>query len=126
MEMSDSIPASRNNRIGREVCVRFFLTATIFLILSAPCLQAQTAPQSYLFVAEPQAIEGFNINNTTGAIVAVPGSPFVTSNGPVAIATNSSAILLFSANSNGTISVFQIASTGALTEIAGSPFNISD
>jgi hypothetical protein len=126
MEMSDSIPASRNNRIGREVCVRFILTATIFLILSAPCLQAQTAPQSYLFVAEPQAIEGFNINNTTGAIVAVPGSPFVNSNGPVAIATNSSAILLFSANSNGTISVFQIASTGALTEIAGSPFNISD
>ena len=106
--------------------MRFILTATIFLILSAPCLQAQTAPQSYLFVAEPQAIEGFNINNTTGAIVAVPGSPFVNSNGPVAIATNSSAILLFSANSNGTISVFQIASTGALTEIAGSPFNISD
>jgi hypothetical protein len=106
--------------------VRFIFTATIFLILSAPCLQAQTAPQSYLFVAEPQAIEGFNINNTTGAIVAVPGSPFVNSNGPVAIAINSPATFLFSANANSTVSVFQIASSGALAEITGSPFNISD
>lgn len=100
------------------------IAAMCFLILAC-VTNAQSVPQSYLFVAEPQAIEGFSINSVTGAIVSTgPVTP--DTNSPVAITTNSPATFLFSANANATISVFQIASTGILTEIANSPFNITD
>jgi hypothetical protein len=95
-------------------------------LFTIPCVvDAQTSPQSFVFVAEPQAIEGFTVNAVTGAIVST-GPVTADTNSPVAIATNSPATFLFSANTNATISVFQIRSTGVLSEIAGSPFNISD
>lgn len=97
-----------------------FLIA-LALVFAIPFVTQSQNPQSYLFVTEPQAIEGFTINSVTGALVST-GSPTQDTNGPVALATNSPATFLFAANANATVSVFQIATSGALTEIPGSPF----
>jgi len=115
-------------RVAQGIRVRrmraTLIVAMCFLTLSC-VVYAQTSPQSFVFVAEPQAIEGFTVNSVTGAIVST-GPVTADTNSPVAITTNSPATFLFSANTNGTISVFQIASTGVLSEIAASPFNILD
>src|SRR5580658_4022096 len=90
------------------------------LVFATPFI-AQSQNQQFLFVDEPQAVEGFAINSVTGALIST-GAPMPDTNGPVALATNSPATFLFAANGNATVSVFQIATSGALTEIPGSPF----
>jgi Divergent InlB B-repeat domain len=96
-----------------------FLSALALLLLTSFVAQAQNS--QYLYVTEPQSIEGFTINSVTGALVST-GAPTPDINGPVATAANSPATFLFAANANATVSVFQIATSGALTEIPGSPF----
>jgi 6-phosphogluconolactonase (cycloisomerase 2 family) len=80
--------------------------------------------QQYLFIIEQSTntIDAFTINLTTGAIVKAPGNPFADLNGPDAAAANPAGTFLFVANNAGSVSVFSIAASGALTEIAGSPF----
>jgi 6-phosphogluconolactonase (cycloisomerase 2 family) len=83
--------------------------------------------QQYLFIIEQSTntIDAFTINLTTGAIVKAPGNPFADLNGPDAAAANPAGTFLFVANNAGSVSVFSIAVSGALTEIAGSPFATS-
>ena len=99
------------------------------LFLVSQIARAQTT-QSYLYSIEQSAnvIQGYSVNNTTGALIAVPGSPFSDVGGPVAAATNSTGTILFVANqATNSISVFAInSSLGALTEISGSPFSTGD
>jgi 6-phosphogluconolactonase (cycloisomerase 2 family) len=80
--------------------------------------------QQYLFSIEQSknTIDAFAINSTTGAIVKAPGNPFADLNGPDAGAANPAGTFLFVANNTGSVSVFSIAASGALTKIAGSPF----
>lgn len=70
------------------------------------------------------SVDAWSINQTTGALTAVPGSPF--SLGPLSFATG-----LAADNTTGTLYVADVAridvlkadnTTGALTAIAGSPF----
>jgi 6-phosphogluconolactonase len=100
---------------------------TLLLLVLAPSLFGQN--QSYLYSVEQSAnvIEGFAINPTTGAVVAVPGSPFIDAGSPVEAATNSAGTFLFVANQNGnSISVFSIDTSGLLTQVTGSPFITGD
>jgi len=69
----------------------------------------------------------FNINQSTGAISPVSGSPFTTLYSPINIAVHPSGTFVysFSENSsgeNGPMEGFQISSTGTLTELSTSPF----
>jgi hypothetical protein len=72
-------------------------------------------------------VEGFSISRTTGALTAIPGSPFTVTG---AVGTTDGAwsdpqgrFLFVGSEGSGDIWVFQInATTGALTETAGSPF----
>jgi 6-phosphogluconolactonase (cycloisomerase 2 family) len=62
-----------------------------------------------------------------GTPSAVAGSPFVVGNPgedrlPVDVAVNRTGTLLYTANGDGTISVFAIKAGGALSPVAGSPF----
>ena len=120
--------------------VRKILTGALFFLATIHVVNAQT-PQSFVFVAEPQShsIDAFAVTPVTGALTLVPGSPFAALNAsictaapgcsttPPSIATNSNATFLFSANyALSSVSVFSIATNGALAEIAGSPFPIPD
>jgi hypothetical protein len=100
-----------------------FLIAVALVLVTTFAAQAQNQNQQYLFVAEPQAVEGFTINSVTGALVST-GAPTPDTSGPVALAANPAGTYLFAANySASNVSVFSIAPSGTLTEIAGSPFS---
>lgn len=77
----------------------------------------------FLFDADSanNGIASFSIAGS-GALAAVAGSPFRSDFGPVAVAVDSTSSFLYSANklANG-VSGFKITS-GALTQVAGSPF----
>jgi 6-phosphogluconolactonase len=79
----------------------------------------------FLYAADSanNKIVGFSIS-ASGVLTAVAGSPFTAGTTPVAIAVDSSAIFLYSANQgSNNVSAFKISS-GALTEITGSPYAV--
>ena len=73
-------------------------------------------------------ISAFSVNQTTGVLTAVTGSPFTAGDsGPSAVVVSPNGKNLFVANAStgsaGSVSVFSIAgATGALTAATGSPF----
>jgi len=69
-------------------------------------------------------VAAFSINSSTGALTAVPGSPFSAGNGSFSVAVDQSGKYVYTANTvDNTISAFAIdLSTGALTSVSGSPF----
>lgn len=85
--------------------------------------------KKYVYVPTGNAaVEGFSIDRKSGALTAVPGSPF-TATGTFGGTTDGAwsdpqgRFLFVGSEGSGEIWVFQInATTGALTETAGSPF----
>ena len=74
-------------------------------------------------------ISAFQVADKTGGLISLPGSPFAVQSGAQAIAianastATSTAQFLYVANgAQGTISAFQIKTSGSLSEVAGSPF----
>jgi len=84
--------------------------------------------KKYVYVPTGNStVEGFSIARTTGALTAIPGSPFTaTGSGGTtdgAWTDPQGRFLFVGSEASGDIWVFQInAATGALTETAGSPF----
>jgi 6-phosphogluconolactonase (cycloisomerase 2 family) len=77
----------------------------------------------FLYAADSanNKIASFSISGT-GILTAVAGSPFATGLTPVATAVDSTASFLYSANQGSSnVSAFKISS-GALTEVSGSPY----
>jgi len=77
-------------------------------------------------VASSSAIQVYQIDQTTGTLTPVAGSPFLTGNtGDVAIAFDPQGQFLFTADSNSNaVSVLRFDSTtGVLTPVPGSPFS---
>jgi len=70
-------------------------------------------------------VAAFSIDQSSGALTPVPGSPFAAGNGPIGMATVDN--LLYVCNTlDGTVSGYTIDSTsGVLTPAAGSPFPVS-
>ena len=75
-------------------------------------------------------VSAYTINSGTGALTPLAGSPFAAgSNGTAGLAIDVASRRLFTANggTNGSpgrsVSVFDIATDGALTAVAGSPFS---
>jgi Lactonase, 7-bladed beta-propeller len=105
--------------------VRFFALMVVLLGVSGIALAQTVAPQFVYVTAGPSSIAGFQIDPATGALTAVPGSPFNERLSPAAMAVNPAGTFLFVANGSGdnNVSVFAInPTTGALTEVANSPF----
>ena len=113
-----------NNLAGRTLGETMKLIIAFAVVFAMPFVTHAQTPQSYLFVVEPGGLEGFSINSVTGSLVST-GAPTIDTSLPVAVATNNPASLLFAANSTGSVSVYQIVASGALTEISGSPFATS-
>jgi 6-phosphogluconolactonase (cycloisomerase 2 family) len=84
------------------------------------------AKQGFLYVSDPQnsRLDGFAVNNSTGALTPLSGSPFPLPGPfrlPGGMATDPQGKFLFVAN--GFIDAFAINSaSGALTAVHGSPF----
>lgn len=84
--------------------------------------------QQFLYIPQPvlNQIQAYSINRTTGALTAIPGSPFLTSGGSSVAADPQGHFLFVGSSTSGQISVFQIdATTGVLTQNPSSPFATS-
>jgi 6-phosphogluconolactonase len=69
-----------------------------------------------------KTISEWTINDATGALTAIAGSPLADINGPQFIATSPSGAFVYTGNSNNSISEYKVnATTGALTPVSGSP-----
>jgi len=80
----------------------------------------------FLFAADStnNAIASFSIAGS-GGLTAVAGSPFRSDFGPAAVAVDATSSFLYSANKPAnSVSAFKITS-GALTQVAGSPFALT-
>jgi len=94
-------------------------TGTFLFVLN----QGAVAPAT----PAPASISVFSIDATRGLLTPVAGSPFtfaslVAPNPQVLAVSPSAGVLYVSNGPSGTVSAFSIAGSGALTEIAGSPF----
>jgi 6-phosphogluconolactonase (cycloisomerase 2 family) len=96
----------------------------------SPVSAAVDVSGRFLFVsngantANGNSVSAFSIDPDTGALTAVPGSPFVTSPFPGFVATDPSGQYVYVGlgGSPGIAAFAMNQSTGALTPIAGSPF----
>jgi 6-phosphogluconolactonase (cycloisomerase 2 family) len=113
------------------------LTGALAPVAGSP-FAADNTPQSisvdakgkFVYVANngSSTISAFAINATSGALTPVPGSPFATGSGfPVSISLNPSSTFAYVATTGSSqfpIFAYSIDPiTGALTPLAGSPFN---
>lgn len=119
-------------RIGRHL---LFLGATLFflwlglLFLLSPASWAQTT-QQYVYLSVPgspsSSVSAFSKTSQTGALSAVPNSPFNErlQGGLVAIDGQGRFLFVLNPQSND-ISMFQIdQASGAISEVPGSPFAV--
>jgi 6-phosphogluconolactonase (cycloisomerase 2 family) len=83
------------------------------------------------FMGASTAVYAYTIDATSGALTAIPGSPFPAGENPVSAAVDVSGRFLFVANNANTangnsVSAFSIdPNTGVLTRVSGSPFAAS-
>jgi 6-phosphogluconolactonase len=87
----------------------------------------------FVYVAEPNPHEGdiwgYTMDSTTGALTLIAGSPFASPVGPFAVAIDPSGKFAYAANEGSTdggyVNAFAInGSSGALSPLPGSPFDI--
>ena len=78
----------------------------------------------YVVNRSADSVSGYTINSATGALTAIPGSPFPVGPDPHAVAVDPTSKFAYVANfGSNSVTAFAInSSTGALTPIAGSPF----
>jgi 6-phosphogluconolactonase len=81
-----------------------------------------TVSNQFLFVSLSNAgqIAGFSIDNTTGSLTLIPGSPFTAGNGPGTLISDSAGHLFVINTGDHTVEAFTVATNGVLTPI-GSP-----
>src|SRR5712664_3904447 len=118
---SPSLAASNTRRILQHLLLQAILAVSA---------TAQTPQQQYVFGSVPvtpatSQVAASAKNGQTGALSAVPGSPFADNLQGGAIAIDGLGRFLFVVNpATSNISMFQInQSTGSLTEVPGSPFS---
>jgi 6-phosphogluconolactonase len=84
---------------------------------------------SFAYVADYAAdgVSGFSVDDTTGALTPIKGSPFKAGTSPEAIAADPAGHFIDVANSNSlNVSAYTIDNDGVLTPVAGSPFPVFD
>jgi 6-phosphogluconolactonase len=94
---------------------------------TGPIAMGSDAKGQFLFVLNQGSgsISVLSVDSTRGLLTEIGGSPFATQMNPVSLAVSQSSGFLYVANGTlHTVSAFSIASNGALTELAGSPFDI--
>src|ERR1700722_1798285 len=114
----------------------FILAAALMITAAAQVASAQDKPRDddsnpaqFAYVANfglQSTISGFAINESTGALTPVPGSPFNNVDAPISVTVDPTGSFVY-ATQGAAISGYRIkAATGALTPVRGSPFSSPD
>jgi 6-phosphogluconolactonase len=101
----------------------------------APSGVAITPSGVFLYVSNSgeNSLSGFKVDSSSGALTAVPGSPFATGSSPIGVAIDPSGKYLYVANEgSNNVSAFEVcasalpgcsATDGSLVSVTGSPFS---
>lgn len=105
-----------------RTCRSFFLLAAAWI-----CFDAEL-PAQYLYVANSGAdnISGYRVNTATGALTAIPGSPFAVAGSPWSVAVHPSNQFVYATGffDNTGINGYALdLATGALSPLPESPFS---
>lgn len=66
------------------------------------------------------------VDDVTGALTALPGSPFAAGDGPDGLMVDPSSRFLYAGNASpSNVSAFSIGADGSLTAVPGSPFAVA-
>lgn len=107
-------------------------TGTVGLLPGAPTSTGGDNPQGiratpdgkFVVVANQATnnLSVFSLNSSTGALAAVPGSPFASGSAPGPVAIDPSGKFVFVGNTGGnSLSAYTIDSAGSLTAVTGTP-----
>src|SRR6266851_4997435 len=126
--LSLSISHDRIQLCSKSRQILFVLSILWGIVATA---DAQTPPQQYVYASQPltstsSVVTGFSKASQTGALSALPGSPFNErlEGGLVAIDGQGKFLFVLNPKSND-ISMFQInQASGALSEVPASPFQV--
>jgi 6-phosphogluconolactonase len=102
------------------------ISGSPFVAGSQPAGMTSSPQGAVLYVANHGSnnVSAFVINAGSGALAAVPGSPFPTAGqGPNSVAASSTFVYVTDQTTND-VSAFTIGANGALTPVTGSPFNV--
>jgi DNA-binding beta-propeller fold protein YncE len=95
---------------------------------SSVATQTNLIPLKFAYVTIPASneIAGYSIDQTSGALTPLAGSPFPTGVEPSSAVAAASALFLYVANTgSNSLSVYSInENSGALTPVSGSPFSV--
>src|SRR5260370_5179160 len=126
--LSLSISHDRIQLCSKSLEILFALSMLLGIVSTA---DAQTPPQQYVYGSQPltstsSVVTGFSKASQTGALSALPGSPFNErlEGGLIAIDGQGKFLFVLNPKSND-ISMFQInQASGALSEVLASPFQV--
>jgi 6-phosphogluconolactonase len=95
-------------------------------VTSANVSVSVVCPNHVLYSAQPNTVAAFYVDDTTGSLVAVSGSPFPAGKNPLSIVLAPNGKFAYAINyGDSTLSAYSIDPiTGALSVIAGSPYAI--
>jgi hypothetical protein len=135
----NSMQRSRVSRISTCMLILLHMFIAAAAALSAPGASAQSTTPQYLYVpgavsngqgSNVLGITTYTVNQTTGALTQIAAPPVQVRGGLGALAVNNTQTFLFAAGLNsasqGSVEVFNTSSDGSLTEVANSPFGISN
>jgi YVTN family beta-propeller protein len=119
---ADCCGSAKGGGILRTGWLRVLSTLAIGFACFASPLRAQFA---YVTSFSDSNVSAYTIDPATGALTAIPGSPFSAGADPVSVAVDPSGKFVYVANNavGNIVSGFTIDPSGALTVIAGSPFS---
>lgn len=118
-------------KFGKQLTVVSAVLSVLFAGPSAP-VEAQSGPSGLAYVTNVNSdnVSAYAID-ATGALTPAPGSPFATGHNPLGAATDPFGRFVYvpnligSTSEFGELSAYAIdATTGALTPLPGSPFQI--
>lgn len=103
-----------------KACFKLWSMAAVGLVLVPASLQAE-----FVYVPEPilNIILAYRVDNVTGALTPVPGSPFPGGGFPESMAVDLLGRFAYVTNIN-TVWAYRIGHDGALTTVPGSPFPV--
>jgi hypothetical protein len=129
----------QRSRVSTCMLILLVMFIAAAAALSAPGASAQSTTPQYLYVpggvpngqgSNVLGITTYTVNQTTGALTQIAAPPVQARGGLGALAVNNTQTFLFAAGLNsagqGSVEVFNTASDGSLTEVANSPFGISN
>ena len=115
--------ADFQKRSSPMVLLKTILVFLLISIFASSAVSSEIPKFAYVVNGLSNTISAYKIDETTGTLTPISGSPFETEPGPLAVAVDPSGKFLYVTHSIVSISAYRIDdTTGVLSPVNGSPF----